>query len=250
MSTLSKDPVSYLYYLGRLTLAAPNLCAMERNALQIPNTSASHQFVRSFLKKSGENAAQAFCSAPCVESLKLLLEQLRIMSMVDFECNESDFQTAVSALILFTSTHYPKHQRGPGFPTGKAGRPAETDVMLITPECVIILELGHIPGRKRKDKYLWVVGDKTQHQVATEALNNLSDDEFFELSCEGGKLATLHERKELQVKEYGVEFLAKRKAKDPDNKRPLTLFAVTLVVDRFIVTEVEVCSSCESIAER
>jgi hypothetical protein len=165
---------------------------------------------------------------------------MRIVSMVDYEFNESDFQSAVSALILFTSTHYPKHQRTPGIKIGgQTGRQNETDIMLSTPECVIILELGHIPGSKMKGEYEWEKSDKTHNKAATEALHDLSDDELLKLSCTGGKLTTVHKRKEVQVKEYGVQFLAKQK-RDPDDKRPLTLFAVTLAVDRFIVTKVEV----------
>ena len=76
--------------------------------------------------------------------------------------------------------------------------------------------------------------------MATEALNRLSDAELSELSYDGGKISTLHKTKEEQVRNYAVEILATRKAEDHDDKRPLTLFALTFVVDRFIVTNVEV----------
>jgi hypothetical protein len=85
-------------------------------------------------------------------------------------------------------------------------------------------------------EFQWVEGATEHQEESRKALLRLSVQELENLSSSKGNVSTQHHKKITQVKGYEVTYAGEIRQRG--DARPTKAFAVTQIVDRFIVTEV------------
>jgi Predicted AAA-ATPase len=158
-SDVAFQVTSYLYYLGRLTLAHSGMSATGDQTFHLPNKATQLGFVRCFLKPSGLNAVRNFTRHPSVETLEQLMAHV-ILPEADAHRTEADFQHRLAAVLLYYGSrrtppmlehHPPDSQR------------QRMDICLDTPEHVIVIETKkEVAGTK-------VLKDRCDHRAQKDA---------------------------------------------------------------------------------
>lgn len=226
IDALQDDPYAFLFYIGALTRTG------KVDELQVPNAVTRRNYVARFVGSYGGKVgtAAAFLHDPTVDSLEDLLRNLIILAPPSFDNTEPDLQCLLMAGFIYGSSHESGAERHP------PGTRLAMDLVAHTEKHTIILELKTVPGRSLKEGTItWPKeADPSAEHRGMQELANKNTAEIKAFGCNhagGNTVEQVHQKAEEQVRGYRNKF--------NEDAKSIRAFAVTQVINRFLVSLVE-----------